>query len=383
MEPVAILLAFLQLRLACATYDDAFPRCSSCLSAVQHDAPGIGFGLTPNTGTVSAHLFNETILDIAEISAEHEYQALMLRLTTAPRPEPLSSWEKLSRTINKSLGRPATADVGILARHLGRLRDAAQRRLPGQDVDSVAISLSPVRGLRLEDVEDALTHVGLKSWIRSDHVQAGLYPTLLTEPHAVYAAHGQGLCHDYKNLFECWEEEEHFARETLLVAGLTPTELRVEVAQLKAPFAWCQALKDYVIELRAGLDSLPVFASPQAYWEHVQTTLEAFLSQIRGPLPTSIMLLSADATRPEFSQALRHALSHYHYIGTNLTEPKYHTALLGFPDQFGPSRGAAQYARWRREAPLGCREDKRCDDERDKERSGVSKLVPGLKGELK
>ncbi|KAH0601138.1 hypothetical protein MHUMG1_00009 [Metarhizium humberi] len=305
--------------------------------------------------TVSAHLFNKTILDIAEISAEHEYQALMLRLTTAPRPEPLSSWEKLSRTINKSLGRPATADVGILARHLGRLRDAAQRRLPGQDVDSVAISLSP----------------------------AGLYPTLLTEPHAVYAAHGQGLCHDYKNLFECWEEEEHFARETLLVAGLTPTELRVEVAQLKAPFAWYQALEDYVIELRAGLDSLPVFASPQAYWEHGQTTLEAFLSQIRGPLPTSIMLLSADATRPEFSQALRHALSHYHYIGTNMTEPKYHTALQGFPVQFGPSRGAAQYARWRREAPMGCREDRRCDDERNKERSGVSKLVPGLKGELK
>lgn len=69
MELVAILLAFLQLCLACATYDDPFPRCSSCLSAVQHDAPGIGFGLTPNTGYVihaeSQALFNMHLADMA------------------------------------------------------------------------------------------------------------------------------------------------------------------------------------------------------------------------------------------------------------------------------------------------------------------------------
>ncbi len=337
--------------------------------------------------TVSAHLFDGTVLDIAEIATEYEYRSLLVRLANAEPPAPLTFWEKLSRSVNKSLGRPATADVGVLARHVAQLRDAAQSRLPGEDVGSVAVSLTPVRGLRIQDLEDALAHAGVKSWMQSDDVQAGLYPAALTEPHAVYAAHGRGLCRDYKDLFECWEEEEQFTEETLLVARLTPTALTVEVATLKAPFEWYQALVDYIIEPRAGLESLPAFDSPEAFWEYVQTVLDTFVARLRGALPTSIVLLSADATRPEFVRALRRALARSHDAGIvgTLMDAAYDKAVWGqaapdaFSRQFGPSRGAAQYARWRREAPMGCVEEKRCEDERKKERSGVA-LEPSVAG---
>ncbi|OAA57198.1 chitinase [Cordyceps fumosorosea ARSEF 2679] len=370
----AILFTFLQPLLVYAVHHDPFPRCSGCLSVAQHDAPGIGFGLSPATGTVSAHLYNGTVLDIAEIATEPEYSSLMLSKADGPYPPPLTRMERMRRNMNKRFGRPATPEVGIIARHLAQLRRATQKRLPGQDTSFVAISLAPILGLRLEDLEDALIHIGLESWTRSDNVEAGLYPPLLMDPYAAYAARGRGLCRHYKDLFQCWEEEKTFPEETLLTVRLASTDLSLQIADVRGSFDWEQSIQGHTLDPHAGIDSLHFSESPDDFWRYVQEVLIDFVHKNRFSLPTSVFLLSEDSTRPEFMHALRKALTHYgdFFMADNLT-----VLIPGaFPIQYAVSRGAAQYARWRREAPMGCKEDRVCGDEREKKRRGVAHEQP-------
>lgn len=169
------------------------------------------------------------MVNLAHVATTPDYVALMARLANSSEsPRHPGYWENWRRSINKRLGRPATPDVGILAEMFIALRDAvASAHGPGAaPVDKVAVSHPPIKGLAAHDLLDALEYAGLGSWLaHHENRQAGTYPERLTEAHAVFAAHGLGLCNDYKNLFECWEEEEQMQLHTVLLAGLTDVEV--------------------------------------------------------------------------------------------------------------------------------------------------------------
>lgn len=84
-------------------YDFHRPSCETCLSTQIHDAPGIGFDLTPSyvskrcsfysgisnirQRTASVHYYNGTVVDIAHIQGNREYLELMKRLADEPRSQ--------------------------------------------------------------------------------------------------------------------------------------------------------------------------------------------------------------------------------------------------------------------------------------------------------
>lgn len=324
--------------------------------------------------------------NIAIIPATPDYIALMERLVKSPRPPPLTEWQKWRRSINKKLGRPATPDVGILAGMFISLRDATSVRV-GTAIDRVAVSHPPIPGLSIYDIHDALEYANLRPWLTFDLPRArpvrpgtseGTYPWDLTEGHAVFAAHKEGLCKSYKDPLECLREEEQMKRYTVMVTGLTPGDFRYEVVNLRTPFAYYQDHKvlDWAAFLGLGLDAMDAFKSPDAYWKVIQDQL---IAQLRASEIDMIMLTGENATHPDFRQAIRKAVEG---IRHNLWVTKYGVGyghrfravwlVDSEGDQVNPAfaaaRGAAQYARWRQEAPVGCREFQSCDEERARER---------------
>lgn len=294
----------------------------------------------------------------------------MARLVSSPKPPPLTYLGTWRRSINKKLGRPATADVGTLAGMFVALRDAAGLAL-GSTPDSVSVSQPPIPGLAAHDLADALEHAGLRNWLTAERGQAGLYPRRLTEAHAVFAAHGQGLCADYRDLFECWEEEEQMALHTALLVGFTKGDLRAEIVRLRAPFEWSQGVVERFVDLEAGLNGMSNFQNEEAFCGHVRDRLTAVVRKAPAKL-MKVMLAGESAADPRFLGALRNALGEGGYVVVGSEGGREGEVLvLGEGNDtvveptFASARGAAQYSRWRQEAPIGCRELERCNGERE------------------
>ncbi|KAI5465034.1 hypothetical protein BGZ63DRAFT_336296, partial [Mariannaea sp. PMI_226] len=356
--------------------EEPFPRCANCVPSNIYNAPGVGFALSSSSATAAMHLSNGTVMDIALVAASPEYISLMARLVASPKPPPLSRWSKWRRSINKKLGRPATPDVGTLAHMLVALRNATWLALAvDAQLDRVTVSHPPISGLTEYDMSDALEHVGLRPWL-SSHLprpkigwpplpEAGMYPTHLTEGHAVFAAYKHGLCKNYKNLFDCWDEEERMPLEMVLVAGFAKGDLRAEAMRIEAPFDWFQHVAANFVDLEAGLDAMGSFESEAAFWHHVRARLEALVTTLPTKL-TMVLLTGEEATHPRFLGALRDALEgSLGGIGEG-------QALVADGEDsggvinaaFAGARGSAQYSRWRQEAPVGCEEPEDCRHER-------------------
>lgn len=327
--------------------------------------------------TTAAHLYNGTVADIALVAASPDYVALMTRLVTSPKPSPLRKWNKWHRSINKKLGWPATTEVGILAGMLASLRDATNNAL-ASPLDRVAVTHPPIPGLTEYDLSDALEHVGLRPWLAS-HLprpkigwpplpEAGLYPEQLTEGRAVFAAHKRGLCEKYQNLWDCKEEEDQMKLEAVMVVGFTKGDLRAEVVRLRAPFDWNQGIEERLVDFSAGLDAIDNFESHTAYWAHVRNRLQTLLLKL--PIRLTMVLLAGEkATHTGFLISLRDALMESEYV---LGDNEGQVLVIGdeggvIDPVFASARGAAQYARWRQEAPIGCEEPQDCQGQRAKE----------------
>lgn len=371
------LINFLFAGVRAIIYEEPFPRCEACLPTNVHNAPGIGFGLSFSSGTTAAHLYNGTVADIALVAASPDYVALMTRLVTSPKPSPLRKWNKWHRSINKKLGWPATTEVGILAGMLASLRDATNNAL-ASPLDRVAVTHPPIPGLTEYDLSDALEHVGLRPWLAS-HLprpkigwpplpEAGLYPEQLTEGRAVFAAHKRGLCEKYQNLWDCKEEEDQMKLEAVMVVGFTKGDLRAEVVRLRAPFDWNQGIEERLVDFSAGLDAIDNFESHTAYWAHVRNRLQTLLLKL--PIRLTMVLLAGEkATHTGFLISLRDALMESEYV---LGDNEGQVLVIGdeggvIDPVFASARGAAQYARWRQEAPIGCEEPQDCQGQRAKE----------------
>jgi hypothetical protein len=149
------------------------------------------------------HHYNGSTTDLAFIPASAAYARLLTRLSQSTvRPKP-SKLQQYLRGLNKRLGRPATADVGTVSALLSSLRGEVETRL-NHTLNRVVVTAPQFPGLTREDLEDAVEHAGLKSWLE----YMIPYPQMLYAPNAAFAANGRGLCVELDNLYACLEEAE-------------------------------------------------------------------------------------------------------------------------------------------------------------------------------
>ncbi|WAO86190.1 Hypothetical protein NCS54_00345200 [Fusarium falciforme] len=305
----------------------------------------------------------------------------MARLVDSPEAPPLNRWSKWHRSINKKLGRPATPDVGTLAEMFTSLRDAATAALtPSSPLDRVVVTTPPIPGLADYDLIDALEYASLRPWVCSDfceelpYADPGFpfgpgvgYPEELTEAHAVMAAHGLGLCENYDNLDLCFDEEQSMPLEKVMVVGLTEMDLRGEVIKTQGSFPMFPDGVDRFVDLTVGLNARDGFLSEEAFRAYIGGRLKMLVSRLPVKL-TRVWLVGENSTHPAFLGALREAIEgsgHGYVFGRGGIDGE---GLLekggAISPTFSSARGAAQYARWRQQAPLGCYESRECEDER-------------------
>ncbi|KAH6993344.1 hypothetical protein EDB82DRAFT_171215 [Fusarium venenatum] len=327
-----------------------------------------------NSRTAAVHFYNGTVKNIAYIPANPEYAALMNRLANSPLPPPLSRWQKLRRSFNKRIGKPATPDVGVLATILDSLRDATAIEITNS-LDRVAVAHPRVQGLAEHDLWDALEYVRVRSWVATDLPRpkvtlplptAGGYPTQLLESYTIFGAHGKGFCKNYKNFWQCEEEGDNTPQETTLVVGITPTDLRGDIIRPFSAFTFLQPRSGDRTFVDVGLGLAASDDKPD-FWTRVAERLQGFCGTVpEGFRLDTILLTGENATHPAFLQALRSALvgNGYPQIENEVELVFVHKGMAVVDPVFVSARGAAHYARWRQEAPIGCQEQDRCEEER-------------------
>lgn len=114
--------------------------------------------------------------------------------------------------MRKRLGRPASADVGIIAEVLQKCADVVKAH--GVETKAAVAVVPNAMALYAEDVQDAFEHIG---WIAlSGHNVYGV-PRALP---AAYAGYGFGLCQRPEDFEACVEEEGKMkSRGVMIVDG--------------------------------------------------------------------------------------------------------------------------------------------------------------------
>lgn len=324
-----------------------------------------------------AHLINGSVINVAKVEATSDYRSLLTSYVNAKSPPPLQYFEKWRRFINRQLGRPASKEVEILSTMLIALRDETISVLspPHPYIDHVVVTRPPsLTGLRSEDFGDALKYAGLRSWFDlPTGIQAGQYPSSLSQAHATFAAYGQGLCQDYKNLFMCWYEEEDMQPHVVLAASLTQDALSLSGGYIISPFHYSRPPLLTATNVSYGLAGINNSTSPDEFWARVGSYIEDTAQQILDSTDkpfTDLLLLGDNGTHPEFLRVLRESLA-------GLTVDNVAIKTIVDPT-FAAARGAALYARWRQESPYGCMESQNCAGKRQEREGRLDRIYSWL-----
>ncbi len=317
------------------------------------------------------HLYNGTVLDIAQMPASPAYKTLMERLGNAPPPPPPGRLAKWQRWYNKKRGRPATADVGTLASLFTALKDATEEALGGgQPIHRVAVSLPSIPALTPEDLADALAHAGLRSWLNRD-TPRDYAPRHVAQSRAVFAGHGHGLCATYTDHLYCEFEDSDLPRRLALFVSLTRHALYASLDVVDSAFPRWTRDGPRVLDFEAGLEhgGRGRFASDADYWAHVGAQVVGLVrGNAKRPLE-AVLLGGENATHGAFLATLRDALAELSPV--SVEPPSVDTAAVAVADPaFAAARGMAVFARRRQEVPGHCKELPKCETQREAERAG-------------
>ncbi|KAH6957323.1 hypothetical protein DER45DRAFT_540072 [Fusarium avenaceum] len=259
----------------------------------------------------------------------------------------------------------------------GIKRDKELPESAASPIDRVAVSHPRIQGLAESDLWDALEYAHIRPWVAAGLPRpkivlplpaAGGYPSRLLDSYAVLAGHGKGLCKNYKNFWQCAEEQDNVPLETTLVVGITPTDLRGDIIRTRSAFTEFQPRRNdrTFTDLELGLATSE--DNPD-FWARVTKRLHSFCVTVPKEFRLDTILLTGEnATHPAFLEALQSALVGNGYL-QNGSDSRgeisfVHEGEARSDPVFASARGAAQYARWRQEAPIGCEEQDRCKEER-------------------
>ncbi|KAJ5936206.1 hypothetical protein N7454_005504 [Penicillium verhagenii] len=345
-----------------ASYDCGRPWCETCLSTHIHDAPGIGFDLTPSYGTASVHYYNGTVVEVGHVQGNPEYLELMKRLTRDSRLwfdrtkkssilsrfslSDTTAWGAWWRWLNKKLGSPIKAhnDVEIISELLQVLQNSTEKVI-SQPLDRVAVTTPDLSSIS-SIVNAALGDLNLRTWVGD----SGFYPRSLAEADAFSPSSTVGIFYTPAS----WPQW----------GGQALSRYNLDDAQL--------------LDFNLGLDNLlQTKRSQDSLWPHLRSQLLALPRNYSRSI-THIFLAGESVTHPRFLATLRDAMAEIMptwpgNLQTNIPDHAGPAVVSKIVDPtFAASRGAALYARRRQEVQAGCTERSTCEATRNEERVPLS-----------
>jgi hypothetical protein len=320
--------------------------------------------------TAVAQLYSGAVLDITKVDATPAYKSLIERLANAPSPLPPSRLALWHRWWNEHLGRPATADVGVLASLLSDLKFATSTTLTPHPIDLVAITHPSIPALTPLDLADALSHAGLRSWFtEGSKTRTRFQPKHVVQSRAAFAGNGHGLCVSYRDLFRCWHENDDLTSHSVLFVSLTRHTLYASVDVMREAFPKWGRDGPRVMDLGAGLDDR--MGSPRRA-NTGRMCAQGLLSWWGGVSKHRRWGWCCWGLRME-PMLVFWQLSGTPWMswgpGEGVTGPLDVDVAAVADPIFAAARGMAMYARRRQEGPGHCRERWKCIERRDKERN--------------
>ncbi|KAJ5497896.1 Cytochrome P450 [Penicillium expansum] len=352
--------------------------CDTCLPVKVHDAPGVGFDLTPSYGTAAVHYYNGTVVEIVKVLGSPEYLELMTRLATVSEPLPettfdfisglplrlmesllpdeLSPWRDWWRWLNTRLGRPVKADdVEIISDLLQQLKVFTEKEI-FQPLDRVAVADPGFQSLSSAKINAALRILHLRTW-GGDSIH---YPRRLLEGDAVYAVNGYGLCTNYLDVFDCMDEFEESPGTSVLFVSYNRNILYASILEGcdSQAFSRLTSVEAQLVDYGLGLDRL-LEKDEAALWDRLRSQLQILPREYEYPI-THLLLAGESVTHPRFLDILRDSMSEL--------SPHPVDIKLAIDPTFAAARGAALYSRRRQEVQADCTERSECEETRKHER---------------
>ncbi|KAJ5781749.1 uncharacterized protein N7518_010232 [Penicillium psychrosexuale] len=352
--------------------------CDTCLPAKVHDAPGVGFDLTPLYGTAVVHYYNGTVVEVAKVLGSPEYLELMARLATISKPFPNSTlgfisglslrlvenllpevsspWRDWWRWLNTKLGRPVKPDeVEIISDLLQQLKVLTEKKI-SQPLDRVAVTDPGFQSLKSVTLNAALRMSDLRTWV-GDSIY---YANRIVEGDAVYAANGYGLCADYLDLSHCSDEFAESPDPTVLLVSYNRNLLYTSIVEgdTGEAFSRITRVEAQLVDYELGLDRL-LEKDEAILWDRLRSQLQILPREFEHPI-THLVLAGESVTHPRFLTTLRDSISEL--------SPDVVNIKLAMDPTFAAARGAALYARRRQEVQSNCTERSECEETRLHER---------------
>ncbi|KAJ6258494.1 hypothetical protein Dda_6536 [Drechslerella dactyloides] len=296
-----------------------------CLPRKLARAPGIGFYLAAEYGTVSISFHNGTTIDVARVEAHPDFTSLMDILAlegNCVRPTARTPLDRLYRRLensrrerNKSLGQPASYASSLFAHMFAALRHEASIALNAR-ITHALVTLPPLPGLQSDDLLDAASHVGITLLHGFSHgsrtAPRADISTLLT---AAYAGVGLGLCEKYTDAAACRAEEAELDADAadsqrdlgVLRISLDERTLGID-AERCASAAACVGGKDGKDLHDMGFLSEIHKWNPDRYWTTVQKHITDAGERLGARGVDALILHGESVREPEFLVKLVEAL---------------------------------------------------------------------------
>jgi len=180
--------------------------------------------------------------------------------------------------------------------------------------------------------------------------------TYVSEPQAVYAGMGLGLCEKWGNLDKCEDEEAAFPLSQTLSITFTHDVLSVTYAT--AQDARSVIVGSTTTRYDLGLEAWLQNPDSSTYWSKVRDTIHRIASASQAPLD-KLLLSGEDASNEQFLEAVREALQQTPL--RNVSRP----SSTDIDPLYIGANGAAEFAKRWQGGTWNCMEPPHCAGNRD------------------
>jgi hypothetical protein len=208
-----------------------------------------------------------------------------------------------ARHKRKSLGLPASPEVGAISTTIADVRKKAQSAL-GIHITSAVIAIPHLVALYQDDIQDAFEYLGLE-YLHPHRY----YSPLLWDSAASFAGYGFGLCSDWKDAEKCEAEDRAMPDVTLFVVNYSKDALLTSFSEIKTATMLWEPNNRHRENFELGSKRKADFADEEAYWEKVRKELKAMMVQNRRyPKPTRILISGNEGREDAFQENLKKAM---------------------------------------------------------------------------
>lgn len=209
---------------------------------------------------------------------------------------------QLRRKARKTIGLPASQDVGHLAKMLSDLRTLVEEQI-GKPIESAGAATLNLVALYPEDLQDAFEYVGLR------YLTFPVRYDVLYQTGAAYAGYGFGLCSDYTDRNACKQEQVDMPSDVVMAVLYTRTALTVSLSVMKSAYYLYEPLDRHLLDFSLGYDARCLSADEEDYWDAVESKLEQILAKNPYYKRPAKVLLMGDYVRDEhFQRTLKKAI---------------------------------------------------------------------------